>query len=120
MQTPGDDEGYASLYSKQDPTQLGWTNAATVGSALRVLLYRPLSVLHKVDVPTLLIGADLDTLCPLSAVQKAHDKMGESVEFLLGLASVDHFGVYKGKALQRGLKTIVPFLKKYLIIENYA
>ena len=115
---------------------LSWRNAATTFSAFRTLFYRPLnhvssssSVVSSLAsssssqeeatrkqgvgvVPTLLVAAELDTLCPLHAVEKMAQLLPQSQ--LVVLNGTSHFDVYYNESLQQSLSIMIPFLNQHL------
>jgi pimeloyl-ACP methyl ester carboxylesterase len=111
MQNPGDDEGYASLLPPNGG-EFGWKNAATGGSGLHLLTYRPLNSASSIESPTLLIAAEHDTLCPANYIKQAAGMINDAE--LLVLPGVGHFDVYSGEVLQQMLTTTVDFFKKHL------
>jgi pimeloyl-ACP methyl ester carboxylesterase len=117
MQNPGDDKGYASLTPPKGG-DYGWRNAATVGSGLSLLIYRPINTVSDISVPTFLIAAADDTLCPAANIKKAAS-MIDGAELML-LPNVGHFDVYTGELLQTILAATVSFFQKHLIVSNSA
>jgi pimeloyl-ACP methyl ester carboxylesterase len=115
MQNPGDDEGYPSLTPPKGG-EYGWRNAATVGSGLSVLIYRPINTVSDISVPSLLIAAADDTLCPAANIKKAAS-MIDGAELML-LPNVGHFDVYTGELLQTILAATVSFFQKHLVISS--
>jgi pimeloyl-ACP methyl ester carboxylesterase len=95
MQNPGDDAGYGKLVAA---TSVGptWRNAATVSSVLGVVFYRPASQLPRIlsAVPTLVITASNDTLCPAAAARNALQWIPNAQ--YLELPNANHFDVYDG------------------------
>lgn len=111
MQNPGDDEGYGSLVVPRGGLY-GWRNAATVGSMVAILGYRPLNHVTTVKVPSFLIAAEHDTLCPAKQAQEASNLI-EGAKFVQ-LSGVGHFDVYTGTELQTTLEETVAFLTKHV------
>ena len=68
--------------------------------------------MSSITVPTLLIAAERDTLCPAKYIKQAKEKI-QNAE-LLFLPDVGHFDVYVGKELDTVLSAQVDFFKKYL------
>jgi len=115
MQNPGDDEGYGSLC----PRGGLWRNAVTSTSVLRMLPYRPLSVLssgrteeENVLPPMLVLAAELDTLCPFRYAERAVERM-ERAE-LVRIDGAGHFDVYEGDVLEFTLRKEIEFFEKHL------
>lgn len=111
MQNPGDDEGYGSIVVPRGGLY-GWRNAVTVGSMIAILVYRPLNRVANVKVPSFLIAAENDTLCPAKPTQEASNLI-EGAKFMQ-LKGVGHFDVYTGKELQTILEETVAFLTKHV------
>jgi pimeloyl-ACP methyl ester carboxylesterase len=111
MQNPGDDEGYGRLITTTT-RQSGWTNLVSVGSVVPTLLYRPYSTVQKINVPTLLVVAEDDTLCPASAARDAISYIQDGR--LFSIPDVGHFSVYDGQVLQVVLSESLAFFKKHV------
>ena len=112
MQNPGDDGGYSSLIPPNGGLY-GWRNLATVMSALHILVYRPINHVASIQSPLFLIAAEHDTLCSLSAIQRASELIPKSE--LLVLPGLGHFDIYHGEPLQKILTATVAFFKKHLL-----
>jgi uncharacterized protein len=121
MQNPGDKEGYLSLVQKEhewDNTSNHWENAADGASAFHALLYRPLSRVHEIiTTPTLLIGAQNDTLCPAKYIEriqyKSNVKNNPNVESII-LKDHGHFDIYHDQTLQQILDATIDFYNRHL------
>jgi len=122
IQDKGAFEGYSSLIPASDNKKKNtgsWHNAATVPSALRVLVYRPLNQVHHIRTPTLLIAAEHDEPCPMvhneAAIQciTASSNTTSTAELLV-LPGADHFDMFHGAALQMTLAAEIAFLQKHL------
>jgi uncharacterized protein len=111
MQNPGDDKGYGQLITTTT-RQSGWTNLVSVGSVAPTLIYRPYNTVQNIKVPTLLVVAENDTLCPAAAARDAigHIEHGR----LLSIPEVGHFDVYAGEALEMVLVETLAFFKKHM------
>eukprot|EP00547_Thalassionema_nitzschioides_P009089 CAMPEP_0194226334 /NCGR_PEP_ID=MMETSP0156-20130528/41643_1 /TAXON_ID=33649 /ORGANISM="Thalassionema nitzschioides, Strain L26-B" /LENGTH=312 /DNA_ID=CAMNT_0038958659 /DNA_START=189 /DNA_END=1128 /DNA_ORIENTATION=+ len=114
LQNPGDDKGYLDLVPSD--LKYGWENAATTGSALQVLTYRPLTVVSKImTAPVLLIGASRDTLCPLKYIRKAKEQIRNAE--LLVMREAGHFDVYHNATiLEETIRAQVEFYQKHLML----
>ena len=113
MQNPGDDEGYGRLVNSL-PKDLQWKNRASVSSVVPLLLYRPYNSVQAITSPTLLLPAELDTLCPAAGSQAAAQLLGPNISKLVLLKGLAHFDMYEGEALQLVLKETVAFLREHL------
>ena len=119
MQNDGDYKGYMSLIPENGGVH-GWRNAVTLPSVVRVLLYRPLSILSSstssrtIHAPVLLIAAENDKLCPASYVEQAARQIGRTDTELLVLPGAQHFDVYSGHAYETTISTTIAFLQKHL------
>lgn len=111
MQNPADDEGYSRLIL-EETRDSGWTNLASVGSVVPTLFYRPYNNVGNIEIPTLLIVAENDTLCPASAARDAAKEITKAR--LVTLPGIGHFDVYNGEALHAILKETVAFLKEHV------
>jgi alpha-beta hydrolase superfamily lysophospholipase len=111
MQNPGDDAGYGKLVASAGPS---WRNAATVSSVLGVLFYRPASQLSPTPtaVPTLIIAASNDTLCPAAAARNAL-RLIPNAQYR-ELPNTNHFDVYDGPVFTDVVDTSIAFYKKHL------
>jgi pimeloyl-ACP methyl ester carboxylesterase len=110
MQNPGDDEGYASLLPAKN--EYSWRNAATAGSGLKIMGYRPMNSVSKISSPTLLIAAEHDTLCPAKEVEKAA-KLIPNADLLV-FPGAGHFDIFHGKFQAEVLATTIKFYQKHL------
>jgi alpha-beta hydrolase superfamily lysophospholipase len=119
MQNPGDDEGYGRLV-KDLPASLQWKNRVSASSLLPLLLYRPLNAVTQISSPTLLVSAELDTLCPAAAVAAAAARMDPHTTKLVVLKETLHFQVYDGEPLQRILQESRSFLINELFAKGEA
>jgi fermentation-respiration switch protein FrsA (DUF1100 family) len=72
----------------------GWVNKAPARSILYISRYRPLDYVANIKTPTLIVAANQDTLCPISAVNEAEKllKNGKVLKYDVG-----HFDFYEGK-----------------------
>ena len=69
----GDDcyDGYHSII----PEDVTWDNAVPARIVATIGLYRPTTIVHKIQSPTLVIGAEKDTLIPIKATRKLAQKI---------------------------------------------
>ena len=112
MQNPGDLEGYLSLTPK-DGGKHDWKNAVTTSSLLRILPYRPLdSELDKIQIPSLLIAAEKDTLCPSTHIKAAAARIPKAE--LLMLKGTGHFDVFRGDLQKKVILQTIEFLKRHV------
>jgi pimeloyl-ACP methyl ester carboxylesterase len=72
----------------------GWVNKAPARSIIYISRYRPLDYVASISTPVLMIAANNDTLCPISAVNEAEKLLsnGEVIKYDVG-----HFDFYEGK-----------------------
>lgn len=89
----------------------GFRNEVTARSALTVPLFRPITEAAKVTCPALLQICELDSVAPVSAVEKAAQliKKSEVVRYPVG-----HFDVYFGAAFERSVADQQAFLVQHL------
>jgi uncharacterized protein len=111
MQNPGDDQGYGRLIATKT-RQSGWTNLVSVGSVVPTLLYRPYNTVHNIKVPTMVVVAETDTLCPEAAARDAIAHIHDGR--LFSIPEVGHFDVYNGEVLQMVLSETLAFFKKHV------
>jgi uncharacterized protein len=111
MQNPGDDEGYGRLIDIST-RQSGWSNLVSVGSVAPTLLYRPYNTVQNIKVPTLLVVAENDTLCPAAAARDAISYIQDGR--LYSIPNVGHFDVYNGEILHMVLSETLAFFKKHM------
>lgn len=112
MQNPGDTEGYLGILNPGGEVLSGWKNAATTESGVRLLFYRPLSSVSKIELPVLLISAENDTLCPSKFVQAAKDRIKNAELFTF--PKLGHFDIYQGDPLTTMLSKQIDFFNKNL------
>jgi len=91
-----------------------WRAVATALSAARLLAYRPLSSAGALRVPTLVVAAQNDTLCPLRAAERAAALRPAEVALRV-LPGAGHFDVYREPHLGRALALEVAFLERHLL-----
>lgn len=89
----------------------GFRNEVTARSALTVPLFRPITDAAQVRCPALLQICELDSVAPVSAVEKAAQliRKSEVVRYPVG-----HFDVYFGAAFERSVADQQAFLVKHL------
>lgn len=80
-------DGYHAII----PAQLQWDNAVPARIVATIGLYRPISVVQKIEMPTLIIGAQNDSLIPIKSIRKTANKIKNSVYFE---ASCGHFDIF--------------------------
>ena len=80
-------DGYYSII----PKHIHWDNAVPARIVASIGLYRPTTVVHKIQSDTLLIGAEHDSLIPITATRKMAKKIksGQYAEFACG-----HFDLF--------------------------
>ena len=78
-------------------------------------LYRPISYAEKVDCPTLVIGAEKDTLFPPTGPKKMADRMKKATYISLPL---NHFEPYVGEPFEKLVKVMGDFLKTNLRVSS--
>jgi pimeloyl-ACP methyl ester carboxylesterase len=102
------ESGYLALL---DPTST-WKNLAPARLFLKFPFYRPISVAHRVRCPTLILGAEEDSLVPMRGVEKTAAKIKNATLIRL---PCDHFAPYHGKFFEQNVKTMTGFLIKHLL-----
>ena len=75
MNTPECWDGYLGLV----PEGSTWKNEVTARSLLRLPLYRATKVAHRVQAPTLLMGAIHDSLVDIEDIRKMASKMSDAI-----------------------------------------
>lgn len=79
--------GYHSLI----PPNVNWDNAVPARIVATIGLYRPTTVAHKIQSPTLILGAENDSLIPISATRKMAQKIKNGQYFELACGHFDLF-----------------------------
>lgn len=69
-------DGYYSLIPKDQH----WDNKVPARIVATIAFYRPIAIAHKIKSPTLIIGAKLDSLIPISRTRKA-SKESEYIQY---------------------------------------
>ncbi|KGT47866.1 MULTISPECIES: alpha/beta hydrolase [Acinetobacter] len=65
-------DGYYSLI----PENQHWDNQVPARIVLTIPFYRPIAISHKIQTPTLIVGAKQDSLIPISRTRKTAQKSG--------------------------------------------
>ncbi|OTG65173.1 alpha/beta hydrolase [Acinetobacter silvestris] len=81
-------EGYHSII----PTTSVWDNAVPARIIASIGFYRPTRVVHKIQSPTLVIGAQQDSLIPIQATRKMVQK-NQNIEYYEEYCG--HFDLFK-------------------------
>lgn len=107
LASPDAAEGYARLV----PHDTEWPGRVPARVFLSVLAYRPLSSARRVPVPTLMVAASNDAICPVSAARRAARRIPECriEEFPIG-----HFDAYVGTWFERIVRMEADFLAERL------
>lgn len=90
----------------------GWVNKAPARSILYVSRYRPLDYVASISTPTLMIVANHDTLCPITAANEAEKLLanGKVLKYDVG-----HFDFYEGKPhFEETLEHQIRFFREHL------
>ena len=64
-------DGYHSII----PQDVTWNNAVPARIVATIGFYRPTTIVHKINVPILLIGAEKDSLIPIKSTRKLAQKL---------------------------------------------
>ncbi len=80
-------------------------------------LYRPISYAEDVNCPTLVIGAETDTLFPATGPKKMADRMKEATYISLPM---NHFEPYAGEPFEKLVKIMGEFLKTNLEVKSLS
>lgn len=96
--------GYHSII----PPYVNWDNAVPARIVATIGLYRPTTVVNKIKSPTLILGAEQDSLIPISATRKTAKKIkdGQYCELACG-----HFDLFHEPFKSEILKQHQEFLK---------
>ena len=78
-------------------------------------LYRPISYAEKVNCPTLVIGAEKDTLFPPTGPKKMADKMKKATYISMPM---NHFDPYVDEPFEKLVKVMGDFLKTNLRVSS--
>jgi pimeloyl-ACP methyl ester carboxylesterase len=100
--------GYLALL---DPASM-WQNRAPARLFLKFPFYRPISVAHRVRCPALILGAEQDSLVPISGVEKTAAKIKNATLIRL---PCNHFEPYQGEFFEQNVKLMTEFLSEHLL-----
>jgi uncharacterized protein len=108
---PGSDAraGYSALV----PVDTDWPGRLPARVFLSVLTYRPLAAASRVNVPTLLVVAEQDEICPARAARKAARRIRAA---RLEELPIGHFGAYFGEWFERVVELEARFLEAHLVL----
>ncbi len=108
LASPDSHEGYMAIV---DPGSK-WSGRVPARVFLEILRYHPGRRASEVEVPTLLLGASRDAICPLGATRRVARRLprGELREFPIG-----HFDAYHGEWLRRLSEVAGRFLEAHLL-----
>ncbi|MBI4852103.1 MAG: alpha/beta fold hydrolase [Acidobacteria bacterium] len=111
LNTIDSEKGYQAIVAKNS----NWINRCPARIMLILASYNPTRYASKVHCPALVMAAEKDSLIPISAVEKAANKMpkGKLVKYPYG-----HFEIYQGKDFQEAVKRQTEFLLTHLVISN--
>ncbi len=93
------------------PEDSKWENKVLSRIFLEVSSYSPTKSVQKINVPTLIIAAETDTVAPCKAAQKAANKIVDSEFHLL---KCEHFDPYVGEFFEQNIKIQLNFLERFL------
>jgi len=100
-------EGYSSIVDKDSQ----WQNNCPARVMLTTTFYRPISRAKTIQCPTLIIGAEHDSLIPVKAVRKTASKIRGC---MMAEYEVGHFDIYSGEIFEQVRKLQVEFLRNLL------
>ncbi len=110
MSQPDNMDGLLSLLEMEEE-EFEEENFCPANIAIILGLYRPLSYAKKVSCPTLIIGAEKDSLFPPDGPKKMADMMKNARYISLPLK---HFDPYVGETFEELVQEMSAFLKTYL------
>lgn len=99
--------GYMQMVSKGS----SWVGLVPARIILTINQYRPTKEASKIQYPALVIGAQHDSLIPISATRKAAAKI-KQVEYLEW--PIGHFDVLQGHWFDKAITVQLAFLKKHI------
>jgi pimeloyl-ACP methyl ester carboxylesterase len=108
-------DGLIKLYGKDAAKDFEKNNFCPGNITLTLGLYRPISYAEKVNCPTLVIGAEKDTLFPPTGPKKMADKMKKAT--YIGMP-MNHFDPYVGEPFEKLVKVMGDFLKSNLRVSS--
>lgn len=102
-------------YLAMVPQDSRWPGRLPARVFTAVLTYRPLSVCRRVEVPTLLVGAAEDGICPMGATRKAARRIPRA---RLQELPMGHFGAYFDPWFEEVAGMEADFLEQHLLEEE--
>lgn len=96
-------DGYNAII----PEHVAWENEVPARIIATIGLYRPIQVAHKIQIPTLVIGAKNDSLIPIEATRKTAKKIPLGTYFE---ENCGHFDLFHEPYRSQILKEHVDFL----------
>lgn len=115
MSKPDSMDGLIKLYGKDATKDFEKNNFCPGNITLTLGLYRPISYAEKVNCPTLVIGAEKDTLFPPTGPKKMADKMKKARYISMPM---NHFDPYVGEPFEKLVKVMGDFLKTNLRVSS--
>ena len=96
-------------YYRLFPDGMNWKNAVPARIVATIGLYRPTMIVHKIQCPVFVSGAELDSLIPVKATRKLAQKLkqGEYREFVCG-----HFDLFHSPVFDQLITAHQHFLEK--------
>jgi len=111
MSKPDSMDGLLNLLGTMDPREFEKENFCPGNIVLNLGLYRPISKAAKVACPTLVIGAETDTLFPPTGPKKMADRMKKATYVSMPM---NHFDPYVGEPFNKLVRVMGDFLKTNL------
>lgn len=102
-------------YLAMVPEDSRWPGRLPARVFTAVLTYRPLSACHRVEAPTLLVGAAEDGICPMGATRKAARRIPRA---RLEELPMGHFGAYFDPWFEDVVRMEADFLGHHLMPEG--
>ncbi|NHB64106.1 alpha/beta hydrolase [Acinetobacter sp. GFQ9D192M] len=99
---------YRGYYSLVEENQ-NWDNQVPARIVLTIPFYRPISVSHKIQTPTLMIGAKQDSLIPISSTRKTAQQ-SKSICYLE--EDCGHFDLFHAPYIDRIQSQHISFLQQ--------
>ena len=91
-------DGYYSIV----PEHAKWDNAVPARIVATIGLYRPTAVVDRIETPTLVLGAEKDSLIPISATRKMVKKIPQGQYYELSCGHFDLFhDPFKSEIIQQ-------------------
>jgi pimeloyl-ACP methyl ester carboxylesterase len=111
LSTPDSWTGYTKLVDKHEQEVFERDNFCPANIIFTIMFYKPISYADKVNCPSLVIGAEKDTLMPTDGAKKTVDRMKKATYISLPMG---HFEPYVGEPFEKIVTVMGDFLQTNL------